>query len=87
MGDVGPVHDLMGGEEAEELLFAREFGVAGVGLDAMEEVGLFVVVGGEEDVPGDALECLLVLACAVAQSGGSPHGLELFRIFLDQLRV
>jgi hypothetical protein len=52
------VHNFGGGEEAEELLFAGEFGVAGVGFNAVEEVGLFVVVRGEEDEPAYALEGL-----------------------------
>jgi hypothetical protein len=57
-GEIGPVHNFGGGEEAEELLFAGEFGVAGVRFNAVEEVGLFVVVGGEEDEPAYALEGL-----------------------------
>lgn len=57
-GNHGPAHDFLEGEEAEELGFVGELGVAGVGFYAVEEVMLFVVVGGEDYVPGDALEGL-----------------------------
>lgn len=50
LGDDGPTHELRDGEELEELAFVGDKGVPGVGMDAMEEIGLFVVVGGEEDV-------------------------------------
>ena len=57
-GDDGPTHEFGDGEEAEELLFLRDEGVAGVGVDAVQEVGLFVVVRGKEDVIDDSLEDL-----------------------------
>ena len=48
----------MHGEEFEELGFNRDLSVAGVGLDAVEEVGLLVVVRSEDNVVDDALEGL-----------------------------
>lgn len=57
-GDDGPAHEFGDGEEFKELGFGGDEGVAGVGLDAVEEVGLFVVVGGEDDVVDYTLENL-----------------------------
>lgn len=50
LGDDGPAHEFRDGEELEEGGFSRDEGVAAVEVDAVEEVGLFVVVGGENDV-------------------------------------
>ena len=58
LGDDGPAHELGDGEGFEEFFLFGDLGVAGVGVDAVEEVGLFVVVGGEEDVEDDSLENL-----------------------------
>ena len=56
--DDGPAHEFGDGEEFEELLFGGSEGVAGVGVNAVEEVGLFVVVGGKDDVVSNSLEDL-----------------------------
>lgn len=56
LGDDGPAHDFGDGELFEEALFLGDEGVAGVGVDAVQEVGLLVVVRGEDDVVDDALE-------------------------------
>lgn len=58
LGNDGPAHEFRDGEGSEELLLVGDEGVAGVGVDAVEEVGLFVVVGGEEDIIDDSLEDL-----------------------------
>ena len=58
LGDDGPAHEFGDGEEFEELGFRGDEAVAGVGVDAVQEVGLFVVVGGEDDVVDDSLEDL-----------------------------
>ena len=58
LGDFGPSHEFVDGEEFEELGFQGHLSVAGVSLDAVQEVGLFVVVGGEDDEIDDALESL-----------------------------
>ena len=58
LGDDGPPHEFGDGEEFEELGFWRDEGVAGVGVDAVEEVGLFVVVGGEDHIVDYSLENL-----------------------------
>ena len=58
LGDDGPAHEFGDGEEFEELGFGWDEGVAGVGLDAVEEVGLFVVVGREDNVEDYSLEDL-----------------------------
>ena len=58
LGNDRPSHEFGNGECLEELLLIGDEGVAGVGVDAMEEIGLFVVVGGEEDVVDYSLEDL-----------------------------
>lgn len=63
LGDDGPAHEFGDGEGFEELLLVGDEGVAGVGVYAVEEVGLFVVVRGEEDVIDDSLEDLKVVSC------------------------
>ena len=60
LGNDGPSHELRNGECFEELLLIRDERVAGVGVDAVEEIGLFVVVGGEEDVVDYSLEDLYI---------------------------
>lgn len=63
LGHDGPAHEFGDGEEFEELGFRRDQAVARVGVDAVQEVGLFVVVGGEDDVVDDSLEDLRKIAC------------------------
>ena len=58
LGDDGPAHQFRDGEEFDELGFGWNEAVAGVGVDAVEEVGLFVVVSGEDDVIDNSLEDL-----------------------------
>lgn len=57
-GDKWPAHEFWIGEELEERSFFGDEGVAGIGVDTMEKVGLFVVVGGKDYVEDDALEDL-----------------------------
>jgi hypothetical protein len=56
--DFGPAHELVHGEELEKLGVKGDLCVAAVFMDAVEEVGLFVVVRGEDDVVDYALEGL-----------------------------
>ena len=59
LGHHGPAHQLGHGEELEEgVVGGDEVRGAAVFGDAVEEVGLFVVVGGEDDEVDDALEGL-----------------------------
>ena len=58
LGHDGPAHEFGDREEFEEAGFGGDEGVAGIGVDAVEEVGLLVVVGGEEDVVYDSLKSL-----------------------------
>ena len=58
LGDDGPAHEFGDGKEFEEGGFRRDEGVAAVEVDAVEKVGLFVVVGGENDVIDYSLENL-----------------------------
>lgn len=60
LGDDGPAHEFRDGEGFEELLLVGDEGVAGVGVDAVEEVGLFIVMRGEKDIVYDSLEDLEV---------------------------
>ena len=53
-----PAHEFGDGEEFEELGFGGNEAVAAVGLDAVEEIGLFVIVGGEDAVVAHPLEDL-----------------------------
>ena len=59
-GDDGPPHEFGNSEEFEELSFGGDESVAGIGMDAVEEVGLFVVVRRENDVVNHSLENLEV---------------------------
>ena len=62
LGDDGPAHELGNGEGFDEVFFFGDEGVAGVVVDAVEEVGLFVVVGSKEDVEDYSLEYLDVVS-------------------------
>lgn len=44
-----PAHELGDGKELEELGIKGELYIAGIELDAVEEVGLLIVVGSEDD--------------------------------------
>jgi hypothetical protein len=48
-------------EEFEELCVERNLIDSGVFLYAVEEIGLFVVVGGEDDIVDNSLEDLVKL--------------------------
>ena len=75
LGDDGPAHEFRDGEGFEEGLFFGDEGVAGVGVDAVEEVGLFVVVGGEEDEEDYSLEDLRAVRRFFLSNEGSGCGL------------
>ena len=55
LGYFGPAHEFVDGEELEELRLKRDLAVAGITEDAVEEVGLFVVVWSEDHVVNDSL--------------------------------
>lgn len=48
----------MDGEEPEKLSVSRNLSVAGVLVDAVEEIVLFVVIGGQNDKVNDSLQNL-----------------------------
>jgi hypothetical protein len=50
-----PSHEFVNGEELEELGIKWYLGISGISVNAVEEVGLFVVVGGENDIVDDSL--------------------------------
>jgi len=58
LGDDGPAHEFGDGEGFDEVALLGDERIAGVGVDAVEEVGLFIVMGGEEDVEDYSLEDL-----------------------------
>lgn len=62
LGDFGPAHEFVDGEELEELGFEGDLGVARIAEDAVQEVGLLIVVGGEDHVVDNSLEDLWELA-------------------------
>ncbi len=53
-----PPHYLVDGKEFEKLGFEGYLGVAGVFLNAVEEIGLFIIEGGEDGVEDDSLQYL-----------------------------
>ena len=63
LGNNRPAHEFRDSEGFEELLLIKHEGVAGVGVDTVEEVRLLVIVRGEEDVIDDSLEDLDVVSC------------------------
>ena len=65
LGNDGPAHEFGDREGFEQLLLAGDEGVASVGVDAMEEIGLFVVVRSEENVIYDSLEDLESVSCGI----------------------
>lgn len=52
----------MNGEEFEELRIEGDLVVSGIFVDAVEKIGLLVVVGGEDDIVDDSLQDLCMLA-------------------------
>jgi len=56
--DHGPAHELGYGEQLDELRVLGDLGVARVALDAVDQVGLLVVVRREDDEVDDALQNL-----------------------------
>jgi hypothetical protein len=57
--DVGPSHEFGNCELFQELSFHGHERVAAVFLNAVEEIGLFIVVWSEDDIVDDALESLV----------------------------
>lgn len=55
LSDFRPSHQLVYCEKLEELGIGRYLGVAGVFVDTVKKVGLFVVVGCENDIVDDPL--------------------------------
>ena len=60
LGNNGPAHQFRDGEGFQKLLLIRDEGVAGIEVDAVEEIGLFIVVGSEEDVVDHSLKDLRI---------------------------
>ena len=56
--DNGPSHKFRDGEEFEELGFSRDEVVTGIEVNAVKEVGLFVIVWGEDNKIDYSLEDL-----------------------------
>ena len=63
LGNDGPAHEFGDGEGLEQLLLVGDERVAGVGVYAVEKVGLLVVVGCEKNVVDDPLEDLEAVNC------------------------
>jgi hypothetical protein len=53
--DFWPSHEFVNGEELEELGIEWYLGISGISVYAVEEVGLFVVVGCEDHIVDDSL--------------------------------
>lgn len=57
-GNERPAHKFGDGEEFEEGGFLGDEGISCVSVNAVEEVGLLVIVGGKDDVVDYSLENL-----------------------------
>ena len=62
LGDYRPAHELRDGKCLEELFLFWDKSIPGVGVDAVEEVGLFVIVGSEKDVVDYSLKDLHMIS-------------------------
>ena len=82
LGNNGPAHQFRDGEGFQKLLLVRNKGVAGIGVDAVEEIGLFIVVGSEEDVVDHSLEDLRMLDHGSGSCCRYSYRVQLFGIFL-----
>ena len=82
LGNNGPAHQFGDGEGFQKLLLIRDEGVAGIGVDAVEEIGLFIVVGSEEDVVYHSLEDLRILDPYSGACWRNSYRVQLFGIFL-----
>lgn len=49
LGDGRPAHQLVHGEEFQEGGIGRDLLVARIAVNAVKEIGLFIIVGGEDD--------------------------------------
>ena len=58
LSNLGPAHQLVNGEQSEQLSVERDLRVTGVSKDALQKVVLFVIVRGEDDKVNDALQDL-----------------------------
>ena len=87
LGNNGPAHQFRDGEGFQKLLLIRDEGVAGIGVDAVEEIGLFIVVGSQEDVVDHSLEDLRILEHDSAACWRNPYRMQLFRIFLYRVGI
>jgi hypothetical protein len=72
--DNRPSHELRDSKGLKEFLFFGDKRVSGIGVDAMEEVGLFVVMRGEEDIVDDSLKDLEIISGV--DCGGLAAGLS-----------
>ena len=82
LGNNGPAHQFRDSEGFQKLLLIRDEGIAGIGVDAVEEVGLFIVVGSEEDVVDHSLKDLRISDHGLGACWRNPYRVQLFRIFL-----
>lgn len=58
--DFWPSHKFWDGEEFEELGVKRHFVISTILLDTVEEVGLFIIVWGQDNIVDDSLQNLAV---------------------------
>ena len=82
LGNNGPAHQFRDGEGFQKLLLVRDERVAGIGVDAVEEVGLFIVMGSEEDVVDHSLEDLCISDHGSGACWRYSYRVQLFGIFL-----
>ena len=62
LGYFGPSHEFVNGEQSEKLGLERNLLDSRVFVDSVEQVGLFVVVRGEDNIVDDSLKGLKRLA-------------------------
>lgn len=59
LGNLGPAHQLVNGEEFEQFRIQLYLAVAGVSVDTVKKVMLLVVVGRKDDKVDDSLKNLV----------------------------
>ena len=62
LGDFRPTHEFVNGKQLKKLGFEGNLRVPRIAVDSVEEVGLFIIVGGEDHVVDGSLEYLCGLA-------------------------
>ena len=66
---LGPSHEFVDGKQLEQLRIEGDLGVAGVFVDAVQEIRLLVVIRREDNIVDDSLQALGNVSCYLALEG------------------